>query len=137
MTSTYCTRDYEALSESFYKRFTGENKYHGGWDVDKAIEELSIFVKGYLSEKKQYDWWMSHPYIENPKNNKEHWYNAFWKREHSEKSLYAEGMETQKKQFTAMEKAIIKWLPISEMSEKDQARVLRKVNTRKSKIFTV
>ena len=136
MTSTYCTNDYDQLSLSFYKRFTGENKYNG-WCMDAAIKELDVFVKGYLSEKKQYDWWMSHPYIDNPKNSKEAWYNVFWKKEHSEDSLYAKGMKTQQNQFTAMEKAILMWLPESGMSDKDKNKVLKKINTRKSKIFNV
>lgn len=131
---TYCTRDYEALSESFYNRFKNEEN---PWTVDKAIEELSVFVKGFLKEKKMYDWWMSHPLIENPKNNKEQWYNVFWKQEHSDNSLYAKGMEIQKNQFTAMEKAISKWLPESGMSEKETSKVMKKINTRRSKIFTV
>jgi hypothetical protein len=136
MASYYCTDNYEALQEAFFKRFTGENPYKG-WDMDKAIEELSQFTRGYLKEKKRYDWWMSHQLIENPKNNKEAWYNAFWKCEHSENSLYAKSMNQQKSQFIAMENAIIKWLPLSGMTEKEQARVMKKVNTRKSKIFSL
>ena len=50
MTSTYCTKDYDQLALSFYKRFTGENKYNG-WCMDAAIKELDVFVKGYLSER--------------------------------------------------------------------------------------
>ena len=134
MTSTYCTNDYEQLSLSFYKRFTGENKYKN-WDINAAIKELDVFVKGYLSEKKQYDWWMSHDLIENPKNNKELWYNAFWKREHSEDSMYAKGMKTQQNQFTAMENAILLWVPESGMTEKEQNKVLKKIQTRKNKVF--
>jgi len=134
MASYYCTDNYDALQESFFKRFTGENPYNG-WNMDKAIEELDDFVKGYKKEKKQYDFWMNAKFIENPKNNKEQWFNAFWKSEHSENSLYAKDMEIQKKQFIAMENAIIKWLPMSGMTEKEQARVMKKVNTRKSKIF--
>lgn len=131
---TYCTSDYEALSESFYNRFKREEC---NWTVDKAIKELSEFVKGFLKEKKKYDWWMSHPIIDNPKNSKEQWYNIFWKREHSDKSLYANGMEIQKNQFTAMERAISKWLQESGMSEKETSKVIKKINTRRSKIFTV
>ena len=134
MTSTYCTNDYDQLSLSFYKRFTGENKYNN-WDINAAINELDVFVRGYLSEKKQYDWWMSRPMIENPKNNKEAWYNAFWKCEHSENSLYAKGMKTQQNQFIAMEKAILLWLPESGMTEKEQNKVLKKIQTRKNKMF--
>jgi hypothetical protein len=78
---------------------------------------------------------MSHPLIENPKNNKEAWYNVFWKQEHSDDSLYAKGMKTQQNQFTAMEKAILMWLPESEMTEKEQNKVLKKIETRKNKIF--
>ena len=134
MTSTYCIKDYEQLALSFYKRFTGENKYNG-WNMNEAIKELDIFVRGYLSEKKRYDWWMSRPMIENPKNNKEAWYNVFWKQEHSDDSLYAKGMKTQQNQFTAMEKAILMWLPESCMTEKEQNKVLKKIETRKNKIF--
>lgn len=134
MTSTYCAKDYDQLALSFYKRFTGENKYKD-WCMDAAIKELDIFVRGYLSEKKQYDWWMSRQMIENPKNNKEAWYNVFWKQEHSDDSLYAKGMKTQQNQFTAMEKAILMWLPESEMTEKEQNKVLKKIQTRKNKIF--
>ena len=78
---------------------------------------------------------MSRSLIENPKNNKEAWYNVFWKREHSNESLYAEGMKTQQNQFTAMEKAILMWLPESGMTEKEQNKVLKKIETRKNKIF--
>lgn len=134
MTSTYCTKDYDKLALSFYKRFTGETKYNG-WSMDAAIKELDVFVRGYLSEKKRYDWWMSRPIIENPKNNKEAWYNVFWKEEHSENSMYAKGMKTQQNQFTAMEKAILMWLPESGMTEKEQNKVLKKIQTRKNKIF--
>ena len=134
MTSTYCTKDYDQLALSFYKRFTGENKYNG-WNMNEAIKELDVFVRGYLSEKKRYDWWMSRPMIENPKNNKEVWYNVFWKQEHSDESLYAKGMKTQQNQFTAMEKAILMWLPESDMTEKEQNKVLKKIQTRKNKIF--
>jgi hypothetical protein len=134
MTSTYCTNDYEQLALSFYKRFTGENKYND-WCMDAAIKELDVFVKGYLSEKKQYDWWMNAKFIENPKNNKEAWFNAFWKAEHSENSLYAKGMKTQQNQFTAMEKAILMWLPESGMTEKEQNKVLKKIQTHKNKVF--
>jgi len=133
MASYYCTSDYEGLSECFYKRFTGENPYKN-WSIDKAIKELDDFVKGYKKEKKQYDFWMNAKFIENPKNNKEQWFNAFWTREHSENSLYAKDMDIQKKQFDAMEKAILRWLPVSGILEKEQNKILKKIQTRKSKL---
>ena len=103
--------------------------------MDAAIKELDVFVRGFLSEKKEYDWWMSRSLIENPKNNKEAWHNVFWKREHSDKSLYANGMKIQQNQFIAMEKAIMMWLPESNMTEKEQNKVIKKIQTRKNKIF--
>ena len=52
--------------------------------------------------------------------------------EHPEKSLYIKGMETQKKQFIALENAIIKF--ISNLPEKEQNKIIKKINTRKSKM---
>ena len=41
-------------------------------------------------------------------------------------------METQKKQFIALENAIIKF--ISNLPEKEQNKIIKKINTRKSKM---
>ena len=47
-------------------------------------------------------------------------------------SVYVIGMETQKRQFEALENAIVRF--ISNMPEKDKNKILRKIKTRKNKI---
>lgn len=52
--------------------------------------------------------------------------------EHPEKSIYLEGMNTQKLQFEALERAIIKF--IANLFEKKQNKIIKKINTRKAKM---
>ena len=124
-----CTNDYEGLSKKVF--YWLEN---GHATPDSIIKDLDEFARGFLREKKRYMQWMNAKPIENPKNNKEVWYNVFWKEEHSENSLYKKGMERQAKQFNAYEKALMEWLPISGMTEKEINQVMKKVETRKNKV---
>ena len=72
--------------------------------------------------------------IANPKNNVESWVNAIHKMsvETPSNSVYVIGMEKQKRQFEALENAIVRF--ISNMPEKDKNKILRKIKTRKNKI---
>lgn len=127
-----CTRDYEGLSQTVLNWLK-----NGHSTVDSIIKDLDEFTRGYLREKKRYMQWMDAKPIENPKNNKEVWYNIFWKEEHSERSLYKEGMAKQLKQFNAFEKALMEYLSVyglDEMNEKEIKRALKKIETRKAKM---
>lgn len=123
------TNDYKGLSKKVLNWLKNGNS-----TADSIIKDLDEFVSGYLREKKRYTQWMNAKPIENPKNSKEAWYNAFWREEHSENSLYKKGMEKQMKQFNAFEKALMEWLPISGMTEKEVAKVMKKVETRRNKL---
>ena len=131
MTRTYFTKDYEKLSESFFNRLSTENSKY---TIDEAIKELGIFVQGYKKYEKSHNYWVNFKPFENPKPGPQFWANGIHKQEveHPEKSIYIDGMNTQKKQFIALEKAIIKF--ISNLSEKEQNKIIKKINTRKSKI---
>ena len=41
---TYCTNDYNKLSEMFFEKLSKENTKY---TIDEAIKELDKFVKGY------------------------------------------------------------------------------------------
>lgn len=129
MARYYCTKDYDALGASFLKWLE-----EGSMTLQEAINELNDFVKGYLQEKKRWVYWTSAKKIENPKNNKEAWFNVFWENENSEKSLYKDSMDKQIVQFETMEKAIRLWLLKSGLTDKEQARAIKKIEVRKAKL---
>lgn len=120
----YCCSNKEDLKAYFIKSLNG-------WMSDpvKSIKELDLLVKGYLKDKKQYTWWKSHPLIENPKNNKEAWYNVFWKEENSENSLYLKGMNDHKWQIDALVEAM-KEVYSKNLDSKEYNRLCKKIETR-------
>ena len=131
MRRTYCTNDYEKLSESFYNSLSKEGSKY---TIDEAIKELGIFVQGYKKYEKSHNYWINFRPFENPKPGPQLWANGVHHQEveFPERSIYLKGMETQKKQFIALENAIIKF--ISVLPEKEQNKIIKKINTRKSKI---
>ena len=116
MERTYCTRDYNSLSEKFFKWLSEENSKY---TIDEAIKELGTFVQGYKKNEKQHNYWVNFKPFDNPKNT-------------PEESLYVKGMKTQQLQFEALEKAIIRF--ISNLTEKEQNKIIKKINTRKAKM---
>ena len=131
MERTYCANNYSELSERFYNRLSKEGSKY---TIDEAIKELGIFVQGYKKNEKFHNYWVNFKPFKNPKPGPQSFANGIHKSEveHPEKSLYIKGMETQKKQFIALENAIIKF--ISNLPEKEQNKIIKKINTRKSKI---
>ena len=127
----YCTNDYNKLSEMFFEKLSKENTKY---TIDEAIKELDKFVKGYEKNLNTHNKWVNLKPIANPKNNVESWVNAIHKMsvETPSNSVYVRGMETQKRQFEALENAIVRF--ISNMPEKDKNKILRKIKTRKNKI---
>ena len=87
-------------------------------------DNLVNHIKNY--EKKEYsdddDWCIKISRIRGHKG----------KIERSEESLYVKGMKTQQLQFEALEKAILSF--ISNLSEKEQNKIIKKINTRKVKM---
>lgn len=137
MSRTYCTNDYESLSEVFFKRLVNNKLGKGSYTIKDAIDELTVFVNGFKKEEKQHNYWVSFKPFENPKNTPERWANSlhFASIEKPEESIYVRGMETQQKQFIAMEKAILRYLDTTSMNDKEKNKIIKKIETRKVKIF--
>ena len=131
MERTYCTKDYNSLSERFFNHLSKENSKY---TIEEAIKELGVFVQGYKKNEKQHNYWVNFKPFENPKDAPQRWANSihFATIERPEESIYTKGMKTQKLQFEALEKAILRF--ISNLSEKDQNKIIKKINTRKAKI---
>lgn len=131
MTRTYCTKDYQGLSEILFNWLSKENTT---FTIEKAIEELGIYVKGYKKYEKQHNYWVNFKPFDKPKDTPQAWANSihFASIEKPEESIYVQGMKTQKLQFEALEKAILKF--ISNLSEKEQNKIIKKINNRKAKM---
>ena len=131
MTRTYCTKDYQGLSETFFNWLSKENTT---FTIEKAINELGIYVQGYKKYEKKYNYWINFKPFDNPKDTPQRWANAihYGEVEHPEKSIYIEGMKKQQNQFIALENAIIRF--ISNLPEKEQNKIIKKINTRKAKM---
>ncbi len=121
----WCSSNKEDLKSYFIKSIDG------GWMEDsiKSITELDRLIKGYLKDKKQYIWWTSRKLIENPKNNKESWYNCFWKCENSENSLYLKGMNDHKWQIEVLIEAM-REVYSKNLDSKEYNRLCKKIETR-------
>lgn len=134
MERTYFTTDYQKLENMFFDDLSKENSKY---TIDEAINELGIFVKGYKKNEKTRNYWVNFKPFEKPKNGPESFANTihFGEIEHPESSLYVKGMNTQKSQFIALENAILRYLEVSGMTDKEKNRVIKKIETRKSKIF--
>ena len=131
MERTYCTNDYNLLSETFFNKLSKENSKY---TIEEAIKELGVFVQGYKKNEKQHNYWVNFKPFENPKDAPQRWANAihFATIERPEESLYVKGMKTQQLQFEALEKTILRF--ISNLSEKEQNKIIKKINTRKVKM---
>ena len=131
MERTYCTKDYNSLSERFFNHLSKENSKY---TIEEAIKELGVFVQGYKKNEKYYNYWVNFKPFENPKDAPQHLANSihFATIERPEESIYTKGMKTQQLQFEALEKAILRF--ISNLSEKEQNKIIKKINTRKAKI---
>lgn len=131
MERTYCTKDYNLLSETFFNHLSKENSKY---TIEEAIKELGVFVQGYKKNEKHYNYWVNFKPFENPKDTPQRWANSihFATIEKPEESIYTKGMKTQQLQFEALEKAILRF--ISNLSEKEQNKIIKKINTRKAKI---
>ena len=131
MERTYCTKDYNKLSEKFFNQLSSESSKY---DIDKAIKELGIFIKGYQKNEKHHNYCVNFKPFENPKNVQEKYANAIHSAsvKNPQDSIYVKGMKTQQLQFKAIEKAIL--LFISNLSEKEQNKIIKKINTRKAKM---
>ena len=132
MERTYCTKDYNLLSETFFNHLLKENSKY---TIEEAIKELGVFVQGYKKNEKYYNYWVNFKPFENPKDAPQHLANSihFATIERPEESIYTKGMKTQQLQFEALEKAILRF--ISNLSEKEQNKIIKKINTRKVKIY--
>lgn len=130
MERTYCTKDYQNLSEIFFKQLSKGDNY----TIDEAIKELGIFVQGYKKNEKKHNYWVNFKPFDNPKDTPQCWANSihFASVEKPEESIYVKGMKTQKLQFEALEKAIIRF--IFNLPEKEQNKIVKKINTRKVKM---
>ena len=131
MERTYCTNDYNSLSEMFFNQLSKENSKY---TIEEAIKELGIFVQGYKKNEKQHNYWVNFKPFDNPKDTPQAWANSihFASIEKPEESIYVKGMKTQQLQFEALEKAILRF--ISNLSEKEQNKIIKKINTRKVKM---
>ena len=114
MERTYCTKDYNSLSERFFNHLSKENSKY---TIEEAIKELGVFVQGYKKNEKYYNYWVNFKPFENPKDAPQRWANSihFATIERPEESIYTKGMKTQQLQFEALEKAILRF--ISNLSE--------------------
>jgi hypothetical protein len=132
MERTYCTKDYQNLSEIFFKQLSK----CGNYTIDEAIKELGIFVKGYKKNEKQHNYWVNFKPFDNPKDTPQCWANSihFASIEKPEESLYVKGMKTQKLQFEALEKAIYRYMDYMGLTDKDRNKIIKKIETRKNKI---
>ena len=131
MERTYCTKDYNLLSETFFNHLSKENSKY---TIEEAIKELGVFVQGYKKNEKYYNYWVNFKPFENPKDAPQRLANSihFATIERPEESIYTKGMKTQQLQFEALEKAILRF--ISNLSEKEQNKIIKKINTSKAKI---
>lgn len=131
MERTYCTKDYNKLSEKFFNQLSSESSKY---DINEAIKELEIFVKGYQNNEKHHNYWVNFKSFGNPKNVQEKYANAIHSASvnNPQDSVYVKGMKTQQLQFEALEKAILRF--ISNLSEKEQNKIIKKINTRKAKM---
>ena len=131
MERTYCTKDYNLLSETFFNHLSKENSKY---TIEEAIKELGVFVQGYKKNEKYYNYWVNFKPFENPKDAPQRLANSihFATIERPEESIYTKGMKTQQLQFEALEKAILRF--ISNLSEKEQNKIIKKINTRKAKM---
>ena len=131
MERTYCTKDYNSLSERFFNHLSKENSKY---TIEEAIKELGVFVQGYKKNEKYYNYWVNFKPFENPKDAPQRLANSihFATIERPEESIYTKGMKTQQLQFEALEKAILRF--ISNLSEKEQNKIIKKINTRKVKM---
>jgi hypothetical protein len=132
MERTYCTKDYQGLSEIFFKQLSKG----GNYTIDEAIKELGIFVHGYKKNEKQHNYWVNFKPFDNPKDTPQRWANSihFASIEKPEESLYVKGMKTQKLQFEALEKAIYRYMDYMGLTDKDRNKIIKKIETRKNKI---
>lgn len=133
MERTYCTNDYQKLSEIFFNDLTKENTKY---TIEEAIKELSIFVQGYKRNVKQHNYWVNFKPFDNPKDTPQRWANAihFASIEKPEESIYVKGMNTQQLQFEALEKAIYRYMDYMGLTDKDRNKIIKKIETRKNKI---
>ena len=131
MERTYCTKDYNSLSEMFFNQLSKENSKY---TIEEAIKELGIFVQGYKKNEKQHNYWVNFKPFDNPKDTPQAWANSihFASIEKPEESIYVKGMKTHQLQFEALEKAILRF--ISNLSEKEQNKIIKKINTHKVKM---
>jgi len=133
MERTYWTDNYERLENMFFEQLSTENSTY---TIDEAIKELGIFVQGYKKNEKYHNYWVNFKPFENAKGSKA-FANAihFGEVEHPESSTYVKGMKTQQNQFKALENAIIRFMESSNMTDKEKTKVMKKIETHKSKIF--
>ena len=132
MERTYCTKDYQGLSEIFFKQLSKG----GNYTIDEAIKELGIFVQGYKKNEKQHNYWVNFKPFDNPKDTPQCWANSihFASIEKPEESIYVQGMKTQKLQFEALEKAIYRYMDYMGLTDKARNKIIKKIETRKNKI---
>lgn len=132
MERTYCTKDYQGLSEIFFKQLSKG----GNYTIDEAIKELGIFVQGYKKNEKQHSYWVNFKPFDNPKDTPQRWANSihFASIEKPEESLYVKGMTTQKLQFESLEKAIYRYMDYMGLTDKEKNKIVKKIETRKNKI---
>lgn len=132
MERTYCTKDYQGLSETFFKQLSKG----GNYTIDEAIKELGIFVQGYKKNEKRHNYWINFKPFDNPKDTPQRWANSihFASIEKPEESLYVKGMKTQKLQFEALEKAIYRYTDYMGLTDKEKNKIIKKIETRKNKI---
>ena len=65
MERTYCTKDYNLLSEKFFNQLSKENSKY---TIEEAIKELGVFVQGYKKNEKEHNYWVNFKPFENPKD---------------------------------------------------------------------
>ena len=107
-------------------------------EVRRYAESENEFLNNLLEilkkNEKYYNYWVNFKPFENPKDAPQRLANSihFATIERPEESIYTKGMKTQQLQFEALEKAILRF--ISNLSEKEQNKIIKKINTRKAKI---
>ena len=133
MERTYCTNDYQKLSEIFFNDLTKENTKY---TIEEAIKELGIFIKGFQKNQKNRNYWVNFKPFDNPKDGPQAFANAIHNGEvnYPEKSIYLKGMTTQKNQFTALEKALYRYMDYMGMTDKEKNKIIKKIETRKNKM---
>ena len=133
MTRTYCTKDYNLLTETLFNWLTKENSKY---TIDEDIKQLGIFVQGFKKYQKSHNYWVNFKPFDNPKDTPQAWANSihFASIEKPEESIYVKGMNTQKLQFEATERAIYKYMDYMKMTDKERNKIIRKIETRKNKL---